>query len=574
MATEAFPIGDRLSGEVEARVQPPRVKLINCTPARLSVRMRRGRLTIPPLGCSEVGETEFDRDALRPAVQAGIMTIEARTPPEKRASAWITLLVFVAGIGGFLVTLADAESDARTALVAVTVAAIVAIAIWRIERLQFVSDAVMQFPARLRELVVLALAVVIVFALPGAILYFGSDVAGLWAAAHDPEGHDEAVALIGIGVQFCCIVGASALPVALYFIFDRERMQTLRQRVTRHIFRLDAAMKTLADIDAKYGQWLDEAFGRRDSDARYLPGTRWPIVIATSVITLGWAVALLDTKPADAAGTGMLTALIQPTPAAPTFAFLGAYFFTLNSVLRGFVRGDLRPKTYAQVATRIVGSVVLAFTLERLVRGMGGDPSSASLLTFAFLLGVVPETFLIRLQEATRGPVRTRDGRAAMHEASKTYETEPLTRLQGIDIYDRARLLDEGVTNVEGLAHHDLVELLLKTRIPATRLVDWVDQAILFIHCANTGDDRRSSRESTLTQLRGHGIRTASELRRAYAAAEDKTAFTTIVTAPKGKPPVIPVVLGALEQENWMRPLDHWHRQRAVPRTVQVPESV
>jgi hypothetical protein len=362
--------------------------------------------------------------------------------------------------------------------------------------------------------------------------------------------------------------------VVLYFIFDRERMRTLRQRVTRHIFRLDPAMTTLADIDAKYGQWLDEAFGRRDSEARYLPGTRWPIVIATSVITLGWAVALLDTKPVDVAGMGTITALIQPTPAAPTFAFLGAYFFTLNHVLRGFVRGDLRPKTYAQVATRIVGSVVLAFTLERLLRGVGGDPSSASLLTFAFLIGVVPETFLIRLQEAARGLGGRGDGRRAMDEASRTYETEPLTRLEGIDIYDRARLLDEGVTNIEGLAHHDLVELLLKTRIPAARLVDWVDQAILFIHCSNAGDDVGTAGQSALAQLRAHGIRTATELRQAYEAANSKSDFTKIVRTPKGKPPIIPVVLHSIAKEDWMEALEHWHEQRPVPRTLKIPESI
>jgi hypothetical protein len=571
MATEAFPLDARLAAVPARAEDTPTVELCNCTPSRLSVQMRRGRLTIPPLGRATIDLRAFDPDALRPAVDAGVLAIKRCAPPEGLAAAWATLVAMMITLGVFLVGILDTNSDAKLALIAGTIAAAFGIAVWKIDQLAFVRRAVTQFPARVRELMVLSMAIVIVFALPGAILYFGSDVPGLWRAAQAANGHDAAVALIGIGVQFCCIVGASALPVVLYFIFDRERMRTLRQRVTRYIFRLDPGVRTLADIDAKYGQWLDEAFGRRDSEARYLPGTRWPIVIATSVITLGWAVALLDTKPE---GAGTLTALIQPTPAAPTFAFLGAYFFTLNSVLRGFVRGDLRPKTYAQIATRIVGSVVLAFALERLIRGVGGDPSSATLLAFAFLIGIVPETFLIRLQETARGFVGTPEGKAAVDAASHTYESEPLTRLQGIDIYDRARLLDEGVTNVEGLAHHDLVELLLKTRIPAARLVDWVDQAILFIHCANTGEEAGKPAQSALTQLRGHGIRTATELRRAYEAATNQAAFAKIVTTPKGKPPIIPVVLHAIAKEDWIDALEHWHGECRVPRTLRVPESV
>ena len=110
------------------------------------------------------------------------------------------------------------------------------------------------------------------------------------------------------------------------------------------------------------------------------------------MITLGWTVALLNTTNADSLHrTPQLTGLLTPTAAPATFAFLGAYFFTLNSVLRGYVRGDLRPKTYANVAARTVTVVVLAFVLERLVAGLGGDSSSSTLLVLAFIAGVVPE---------------------------------------------------------------------------------------------------------------------------------------------------------------------------------------
>ena len=62
------------------------------------------------------------------------------------------------------------------------------------------------------------------------------------------------------------------------------------------------------------------------------------------------------------------------------------------------------------------------------------------------------------------------------------HEPAPLTSLEGIDLYDRTRLDEEGVNNVEGLAHSDIVDLMSSTRISAAQLVDWTDQAILYLH--------------------------------------------------------------------------------------------
>jgi hypothetical protein len=584
MADDAVAITTLVADDVGAATT---FELTNCLPARLSVELKTGRMLIPPLGVEHIDAGLVDRRVLEPAERAGALEVrEIKPPPSGRAAAWVGLLCTAGATAAFFATLAGSTGQELAYLIVGGIAALIvlAVGIWtqptlRAWALSAVRTAMTELPAPLREFIMFALAIITVLALPGAILYFGSDVPGLVGQLNSqvPDvHHNAAIALIGIGVQYVCIVGASALPVLLYFIFDRERMLTLRHRVTRHIFRLDAGVRTRREIDAKYGQWLDEAFGRRRSEARFLPGTRWPILIATAVLTLGWAIALLDTKPTTVVDQGSLTALITPTPTAPTFAFLGAYFFALNNVMRGFVRGDLRPKTYAQVATRIVGSVVLAFTLERMTVGVGGDPSNASLLTFAFVSGVVPETALIRLQEASRGFFVRSGSKREADQASRTYETEPLTRLQGIDIYDRARLLDEGVTNVEGLAHHDIVELLLKTRIPASRLLDWVDQAILFIHCSCTCDQMGTGSAdgpSVLAQLRAHGIRTATELRRAHDEAPSKAAFAKIVATPKGKPPILDVVLHAIAQEDWMDPLMHWHKEPAQPRTVKIPEA-
>ena len=128
-----------------------------------------------------------------------------------------------------------------------------------------------------------------------------------------------------------------------------------------------------------------------------------------------------------------------------------------------------------------------------------------------------------------------------------------MTDISGIDLYDRTRLASEGVTNIEALAHHDLIELMLQTRIPVPRLVDWTDQAILHLHV--DAADRAT--------LHKYGIRTATDSVYARDQAEKREElpeFLGILRGSRsGKPPRMQVILDAMEDEEWMRNLRFWH---------------
>lgn len=170
--------------------------------------------------------------------------------------------------------------------------------------------------------------------------------------------------------------------------------------------------------------------------------------------------------------------------------------YALGTVLRGYVRKDLRPKSYSHITVRTILAIVLAWVLQL---QWSGDV----LLVLVFVAALVPETAIVLIKESLRGVT-----------ALPFFEEEPdpLTRLEGIDLYDRARLLDEGVTSVEGLAHHDVVELMLQTRIHASQLVDWVDQAILYLHAGPSEAADGTSRTETLAVVRAYGIRSATDL--------------------------------------------------------------
>jgi hypothetical protein len=565
-------------------------RLRNCTSSRLNIRTSHGRLLIPPLGNAEVDSSEIDSVTCNRAEQAGLLEREP-TQASRTVSDTVIGWLFAGVLFGTFGALAGGDEGqtalgTRLAFGAIGVIALVfgVLLLLPLDSLKGVRSALLRLPGRLREFGYFAGVTLIVLAIPTATIYFSSDVPALVEDASAGR-HDAVVALIGVGVQDLCIVGASALPVVLYFVFDREKLRTLRTKFAQQIFRLDPSIRTVRDMDAKYGLFLDEAYGRQ-SDNRLLPGARSPILLATAVITLGWTISLLDTSIAGSRVSESLTSLLTPAATAPTFAFLGAYFFTVNSVLRGYVRGDLRPKTYAQVAIRIVAVVVLAFVLDQLI---GGGPSSPALLTLAFAAGIFPEFVLVRLSESLRGAADTRRGRMASDRLARAYEDEQLTELEGIDIYDRARLLNEGVTNIQALAHHDLVELLLKTRIPAGRLLDWVDQAILYVHCTTRGDAEMGG-ESQATvdsaerysrfvraSLRRYGIRTATDLVQAHHAARERNqelCFYAIVPPQPGRPSVLETILDATTDDEWMPYLMYWRSQNPSPSELLIPEGL
>jgi hypothetical protein len=219
--------------------------------------------------------------------------------------------------------------------------------------------------------------------------------------------------------------------------------------------------------------------------------------------------------------------LLVPTPSAATMAFLGAYFFGVYLVLGGYFRGDLRPKIYNQITARLVTVVVVAYLINALLWDPG--QSNRVLLAAAFLAGVVPNTVLQRLGIFATGTVfgistGARSGSSPRPKgwlrrsfADAFGAPRALTQIDGIDIYESARLASEGVADVPSLARSDLVPMMINTRLPVERLVDWTDKAVL-VALLDGGPDETPDRR--VVKLRSMGIRTASDLRAVDGADE------------------------------------------------------
>ena len=420
-------------------------------------------------------------------------------------------------------------------------------------------------------------------------------------------------------VQFVFIGLASVTPAALFFLFDRQRVRTLRDSFFREVTRLDPQIKSLDDAESIYGARVNEAYGAPvgnssgtqsgnfygDSDetlsSRLISSKRLPVIIATILVTSGWLLVLRMGKTFESSGDAMN--FFQPNASLIAFGFLGSYFFGLNMLFRRYARSDLKPKAYSHLVVRIltVTTICLVLTLypssaiQEIAKDNAGSAGTAGtnnlvnstnppakhsnkpvpatkhsdngfdfLLIFAFIIGIFPETGVNFIAETLR------ERKFFRKVVPSLKEKQSLSALEGISLYDRTRLMEEGVENIENLAHHDLIDLIVHTRIPVPRLVDWVDQAILYLHLGvdndfeDAGDDKAATAADAdvgrrhLQVLKQNGIRNATGLERAFQRASDEKLFLGMLAGSNGGPPPLEVIMNAIKGEQWMSNIRWW----------------
>jgi hypothetical protein len=413
-----------------------------------------------------------------------------------------------------------------------------------------------------KNAVALTVVLAIGLGMPAATIYFfggGREFLGI----AQPVSPAPPLALFGRLMQLALIATASLLPVLLFFLFDRYQLSTLRKRLYASLFRLDRSVTTISEIDAKYGSQIGEAYGSgAQGRGRLAPGTRWPVLVCAFVMTLAWIVALapVGNKFAPANAAEVLASLV-PQRSATVFGFLGVYFFSLRLIALRYARGDLKPKAYTNIIVRLFIVLVLSWVLEAI---SAGEPRV--MLVLAFLFGITPDEFFTWLKQTFRDKVPA---------SALPQSTLPLNGLEGIDLYDLARLESEGIVNIEGLAHHELIDLIIETRIPVPRLIDWIDQAILYLHLVGGSDDK-----APRTKLRDYGIRTATDLLLTWDGVhtrgdEEMAGFKKLLGGEQ--PPYrLEVIRDALRDDEWFATVSCWRSDQPHPviEELAAPSSV
>ena len=220
------------------------------------------------------------------------------------------------------------------------------------------------------------------------------------------------------------------------------------------------------------------------------------VVLATLLIAMGWSF-VVDLEavfgrtfvPSDVT----IVTNLPPVPEkAFGFAFLGAYFYILQMLVRRYFQNDLKGTAYINATMRIVIVILLVWVLDPLL----ADLDDSTRYAIAFVIGVFPTVGWQFLQQILiRKPIGI---------VVKSLEPEhKLGDLDGLNIWYESRLLEVGIEDMQNLTTTDLVDLMLNTRIPVDRIVDWLDQAFLYLRVED-----KDSREL----LRSYGIRTATDL--------------------------------------------------------------
>jgi hypothetical protein len=274
-------------------------------------------------------------------------------------------------------------------------------------------------------------------------------------------------------------------------------------------------------FDAFYGKSVSQRGHRSNAPIRI--DALFPVFLTTAALAVCWTAVLWS--PRFATGPASFWDVLK-------FGFLGAYSFILQMLVRRFFQSDLRPSAYANALVRLIVVLILVSALYELLPP--GNFRSAAVV--AFLIGFFPLAGMQAMQRFVASTLRV-----VVPSLSPPY---PLNQIDGLSVWYEARLLEEGIEDMQSLATANFVDVMLHTRVPVGRLVDWVDQAQLYLHLDRlegtwrerqhaksgqasaedmvpaiaVGSVTASSRagSKTRTALRQFGIRNATDLLKAF----------------------------------------------------------
>lgn len=243
-------------------------------------------------------------------------------------------------------------------------------------------------------------------------------------------------------------------------------------------------------FEAYYGQKVEgDDPGQPPLTLKSLPA----VLLATAVFATGWSAVLA----ADLLSTR--------TPILPVdalrFGFMGAYVFIVQMLMRRFFQSDLKPSAYFAAVARVITVLVLVLVVHQAGGVPGGERAEVAI---DFLIGFFPLLGMQILQKTLSIPLRR-----LVHTLKTPY---PLSDLDGLNIWYEARLLEEGIEDLQNLVTGNLVDILLHTRVPVERLVDWIDQAALELLVDAPVGGRDSRPCDDRRKLRRLGVRTATDL--------------------------------------------------------------
>jgi hypothetical protein len=232
-------------------------------------------------------------------------------------------------------------------------------------------------------------------------------------------------------------------------------------------------------FNAYYGRSVSDT--ARQDDFKIRLDALFPVFLFTAVLAVGWAAILWNDR--FLSGPADVWDVLK-------FGFLGAYVFVAQQLMRRFFASDLRPSTYTSALVRIAVVIISVAAVNQVLEiwlSGSGDLRRWEAVA-AFAIGFFPLVATQVVVRAASAPLRV--------SARPLDSDYPLSQLDGLNIWYEARLIEENIDDMQNLSTANLVDVVLHTRVPVGRLVDWVDQSFLFLHLDRVERGIRENRQA------------------------------------------------------------------------------
>lgn len=247
------------------------------------------------------------------------------------------------------------------------------------------------------------------------------------------------------------------------------------------------------------------------------------------------------------------------------YGFLGAYVFSVYLIYRRYTTDDLQPTVYLNSALTMIAGLVFNYVAfealfklaqsESVTTATGIEGGIFAILAFA--LGYFPNLALRWFSQIAY---------SAFKVDPRYTETLPLSHIDGISQWHEARLRDNGIDNIQNLAAVEIRDLLVSTTFDAQEVVDWVDQAILYLYL-DPGE---------INSFRRAGIRLISDfhklcdINKIKDKPDKKTNLENLAKQLQITPERLETLYNATQSgPNLHRVLDYWSHARLHSRQLQ-----